>query len=191
MELRDMSTQKLTPDRATEIAFDLIGGTQSFERAEQLAWLAATHPPATSNEDYSTGLSLTFFLEAGASPTCHITGHQYLDAALYLDRYGFHNEAAILANIEISQWLAVFMGVNDQLSYFSAPAKHKEIGRWLMTLDATVAESGAIVSSTEERVRSSVGRHGPRSPYVSAWLATVHSADDLILPISGYASVLS
>jgi hypothetical protein len=191
MELRDMSTQKLTPDRAAEIAFDLMGGTQSFERAEQLAWLAATHPPLTGDDEYLTGLSLTFFLEAGTSPTCNITGHQYLDASLYLDRYGFHNEASILANIEISQWLAVFMGVNDQLSYFSAPTKYKEIGRWLMSLDATVAESGAIVSSAEERVRSSVGRHGPRSPYVSAWLATIHSSGDLILPIEGYVSVLS
>jgi len=186
-----MSIQKLTPDRATAIAFDLIGGTLSFERAEQLAWLAATHRPETNDEEYLTGLALAFFLEAGSSPTCHITGHQYLDAALYLDRNGFHNEAAILANIEVSQWLSVFMGVNDQLAYFCAPAKHKTIGRWLMSLDATVAESGAIVSSTDERIRSSVGRHGPRSPYVSAWLATVHSSEDLILPIEGYVSVLS
>jgi len=180
---------KLTPNDAMRIAFDLIGGSDMFARAEQLAWVAATHPPDLSEAEYSTGLSLSFFLEAGYSPVCRITGHPYLDAALYLDRFGFHEEARIIANLEISQWLGVLMGLHTQLAYFAHPVKHTQLGRWLMTIDATVDETGALVSEVEERIRSCALRHGKSSPHVAAWIMATHTDDDLILPIGESAPI--
>jgi hypothetical protein len=179
----DMTIQKLTPNTATELAFELTGGSSSFERAEQLAWVGAMRQPAMSSDDYLTALSLTFFLEVGSSPTCHITGHQYIDAALFLQRRGYYREASIIANLEVSRWLAVFMGLNDRLSAFPPRQHDVHIADWLTTLDATVSEDGSIASDFDERVQSVMRRRGAKSPYVSAWLATITSSAPVLLEL--------
>lgn len=154
-----------------------------FARAEQLAWVAATHPPDVETDEYRTGLALSFFLEVGYSPICRITGHPYLDAAMYLDRLGFHAEARVIANLEISQWLGIIMGLYTQLAYFASPVKHERLSHWLMSIDATVDETGALVSSVEERIHSSALRHGRSSPHVAAWIMATYADSDLIIPI--------
>jgi hypothetical protein len=174
----------LTPNNAMEIAFDLIGGSDMFVRAERLAWAAAICPPDTDEDEYLLGLSLSFFLEAGYSPMCRVTGHPYLDAAVYLDRIGFSEDANIIANLKISQCLAVLMGLYTHLSYFHPPAKHERLSKWLTSIDATVNETGGIVSTIDERIYSSLLRHGDASLHTAAWVMTSHTSESLILPIS-------
>ncbi|WP_276972152.1 hypothetical protein [Ferrimicrobium acidiphilum] len=179
-----MTIQRLTPNTAAELAFELTGGSASFERAEQLAWIGSMCQPDMSQDDYFVALSLTFFLEAGSSPTCHITGHQYIDGALYLQRHGYYREAAILANLEVSHWLSVFMGLNDRLSVF--PQRHRDdhITHWLTMLDASVSEDGSIASTFDERIQSIIKRRGAKSPYVSAWLATISASTPALLDLA-------
>lgn len=178
-----MVIHSLTPEQAVTLAFELAGGSESFERAEQLAWVGAMYPPELPSSDYSTGLALSVFLEVGDSPACKITGHKYIDAALYLQRHGYYREASIIAHLEVSHWLSVFLGLNDRLAAFPTSHHDAPIGEWLMSLDANVAENGAIVANYDERIRSVMNRHGAHSPYVSAWLATISSSAPKLLDL--------
>ena len=101
-----MVIHSLTPEQAVTLAFELAGGSESFERAEQLAWVGAMYPPELPSSDYSTGLALSVFLEVGDSPACKITGHKYIDAALYLQRHGYYREASTALAEMISEMVA-------------------------------------------------------------------------------------
>jgi hypothetical protein len=155
------------------MAFTLLSGTDKLIRMQHLIALAELEP-LREPEDREMGLALAPFLEVGSSVVCEQTKNIYFDAACYLDRYGYYQEASALASVEVSHWINFFAGAPND-SYFRATARNAAVRHFLEALDRKVKDNGALAESTEDRIQSIADRFGKRSLYVSAWLMSLYS----------------
>jgi len=174
-----MKTQ-IALDRHTahDMAFSLLKGTGGFGllRMQHLITIAEEESLET-DEETEMFIALAPFLEAGSSPVCETSRNLYLNAAIYLDRYGYYREGAAIASVDVSHWLNLFAGTpNDQ--YFRPTARNANVRHALEKLDRKVKDNGALAFSIEDRVQSVSDRFGERSIYVSAWVMSLYSIAD-------------